>query len=83
MTYTLVILEDETSTTPIATGWVTGDGKTPYVIISIPAVTAADTDVCAYVTSGTKNKPPSDVAPDTGCVILFDDGTSPAGGKGF
>jgi hypothetical protein len=83
MTYTLVILDDEESSTVLATQSVVGDGSDPFVIISIAGpILDPDGDVCAYVTSATKNKT-VDRAPADGCVILLDNGTSPAGGKGF
>ena len=82
--YTLVILDNEGDTTPLATGTVQGDGSTDLVEIFVSGVTVADGDVCVYVESTTRNGNHAfDRAPGDGCVILLDDGTSPAGGKGF
>lgn len=81
ITYTLVILDDEGDSTPIAQASVSGDGTNP-INIFVSGVTPADSDVCAYVvTSRGTNQ--FDRAPADGCVILLDDGTSPGGGKGF
>ena len=80
--YTLVILDDATDTTPIASATVVGDGTADFVIITVSGVTTTDGDVCAYVQTG-RGKQVLDRGPATGCVVLFDDGTSPGGGKGF
>jgi hypothetical protein len=54
------------------------------VAIFVSGVTVADGDVCVYVIStNKKGKKTFDRAPGDGCVVLLDDGTSPAGGKGF
>jgi hypothetical protein len=82
VTYSLVILDNPNDTTPIATGSVRGEGKNAWIEISATGVDPADTDVCAYVTTSLKDEP-IDRGPSTGCVVLFDDGTSPGGGKGF
>jgi hypothetical protein len=82
VTYTLVLLDNAGDTTPLFTGSVKGSGKDPWVVIEILNVSVADTDVCAYVTTS-NNKGELDHAPASGCTILFDDGTSPGGGKGF
>lgn len=82
--YTLVILDDEGDTTPLATGTVQGDGGAAAIEISVSGVTVTDGDVCAYVVSTTRNGGKTfDRAPGEGCVVLLDDGTTPAGGKGF
>jgi hypothetical protein len=84
ITYRLVILDDEGDATPLATGSVRGDGSGPVVEIFISGVTVTDGDVCAYVESTNKRGTKTfDRAPADGCVVLLDDGTSPAGGKGF
>jgi len=82
VTYTLVLLDDAGDATPLISGSVQGSGKDPFVIIEIDGVIPTDTDVCAYVTTS-NNKGELDHAPASGCTILFDDGTSPGGGKGF
>ena len=82
VTYTLVLLDNAGDSTPLATGSVKGSGKDPFVTIVINGVIPTDTDVCAYVTTS-NNKGQLDHAPASGCTILFDDGTSPGGGKGF
>jgi hypothetical protein len=82
--YTLVILDNEGDTVPLATGTVRGDRTAPVVEIFVSGVTVADGDVCVYVIStNKKGKKTFDRAPGDGCVVLLDDGTSPAGGKGF
>ena len=61
-----------------------GDGSAAVVEIFVSGVTVTDGDVCAYVEATSKNgKKTFDRAPGDGCVVLLDDGTSPAGGKGF
>jgi hypothetical protein len=82
VTYTLFIIDDEGSTALIGQSSVAGDGVTPSVDILVSGVAAEDGDVCAWVES-TRGKQTLDRAPADGCVILLDDGTSPAGGKGF
>jgi hypothetical protein len=82
VTYSLVVLDDETDTTPIVVGSVRGTGKDAWIDISATGVTPSDTDVCVYVTTSIKDES-IDRGPSTGCVVLFDDGTSPGGGKGF
>jgi hypothetical protein len=82
VTYTLVLLDDEGDATPLTSGAVKGSGKDPWVTIVISNVSVTDGDVCAYVTTS-NNKGQLDHAPASGCTILFDDGTSPGGGKGF
>lgn len=82
--YTLVVLDNEGDATPLATGTVQGDGSADLVEIFVSGVSVTDGDVCVYVESATKNgKKTFDRAPGDGCVVLLDDGTSPAGGKGF
>ena len=82
--YTLIILDDEGDATPLATGTVRGDGSAAVVEIFVSGVTVTDGDVCAYVVSTTRNGGKTfDRAPGEGCVVLRDDGTTPAGGKGF
>lgn len=80
--YTLFILDDETDTAPIASATVVGNGTADFVNITVSNVTTTDGDVCVYVQSG-RGKQVLDRGPATGCVVLFDDGTSPGGGKGF
>ena len=82
VTYTLVLLDDAGDATPLITGSVQGSGKDPFVVIVIDGVIPTDTDVCAYVTTS-NNKGQLDRARAEGCWLLFDDGTSPGGGKGF
>lgn len=82
--YTLVILDDEGDATPLATGTVRGDGSEAAVEIFVSGVTVTDGDVCAYVVTTSKSGSKTfDRAPGDGCVVLLDDGTTPAGGKGF
>ncbi|MCV0404201.1 MAG: hypothetical protein K5924_10955 [Chloroflexi bacterium] len=82
-TYTLYVLESETDTVPFATGTAQGtaDG-TPDAVEIFADADAADTDVCVYVESSI-GRHVFDRAPAEGCVTLFDDGSSPGGGKGF
>jgi hypothetical protein len=82
ITYTLVLLDNAGDTTPLITGSVKGSGKDPWVVIEIPNVPATDGDVCAYVTTSNKGLL-LDRAKAEGCTVLFDDGSSPGGGKGF
>ena len=82
--YRLVVLDDEGDAAPIASESVTGDGSAAVIQIFVSDVTVSDGDVCVYVESTTRNGGKVfDRAPGDGCVILLDDGTSPAGGKGF
>jgi hypothetical protein len=82
--YRLVVLDDDGDTTPIASASVRGDKSAAMVEIIVSDVTVTDGDVCVYVESTTRNgSKVFDRAPGDGCVILFDDGSSPAGGKGF
>lgn len=81
--YRLVVLDDEGGA-PIASASVMGDGSAAMIQIFVSGVTVTDGDVCVYVESTTRNGGKVfDRAPVDGCVILLDDGTSPAGGKGF
>lgn len=82
VTYTLVVVDDEGDSAILASSSVQGGGGDPFVVIEISGVTASDEDVCAFVTSDQKKKA-LDVAPSDGCVVLLDDGSTPAGGKGF
>jgi hypothetical protein len=82
VTYTLVVVDDEGDSAILASSSVQGGGGDPFVNIQISGVTASDEDVCAFVTSNQKKKA-LDVAPSDGCVVLPDDGSTPAGGKGF
>jgi hypothetical protein len=82
--YRLVVLDNEGDATPIASASVRGDKGAAAVIITVSGVSVDDGDVCVYVESATGNgNHVFDRAPGDGCVILFDDGSSPAGGKGF
>ncbi|MEO8510687.1 MAG: hypothetical protein ABI534_05540 [Chloroflexota bacterium] len=82
--YTLVILDNEGDSTPLATGTVRGDGSAALIEIVVSGITVTDGDVCVYVESTTANgSKVFDRAPGDGCVVLLDDGSSPAGGKGF
>lgn len=82
VTYTLVVVDDEGDTAVLASSSVKGGSGDPFVIIEVSGVTSSDGDVCAFVTSSQKKKA-LDVAPWEGCVTLLDDGSTPAGGKGF
>ena len=82
VTYTLVLLDNANSPAPLTSGSVKGSGKDPFVIITVSGVSVTDGNVCAYVTTS-NNKGELDHAPASGCTVLFDDGTSPGGGKGF
>jgi hypothetical protein len=82
VTYTLIILDNDGDTTPIAQASVLGDGTSASVAITVENVVTTDGDACAYVTVS-RGKSDLDRAPADGCVVLLDDGSSPGGGKGF
>ena len=83
ITYTLVILDNANSASPVATGSVQGDGTEAFVEITVTGLgSVTDNDVCAYVTTS-RGKNVFDRGPAEGCVLLLGGDESGGGGKGF
>ena len=75
--YTIVVLDDATNTTPLATATQQGDGTSTSLLFTINEVANDDDTICVYATTskakkngGVKEGKLYDRAPDTGCLEI-------------
>lgn len=81
--YVFTVLDDEGDATPIGTVTAKPKAGTEVLFLTVENVVPLDTDVCVYIEAFIGRALVERGPAEGGCVLLFDDGTSPGGGKAF